>query len=91
VQVGLDRRQGDVHDCHVEDDHELGGHDQGEGKPSFSVLDGSHSCSKLPAHVNAIHCTMVFVDTLVLGARCEAYCRRRATPDTKVATNTIVQ
>jgi hypothetical protein len=43
VEVGLDRRQGDVHDCHVEDDHELGGHDQGQGKPSPSVLEGSHT------------------------------------------------
>src|SRR5262249_7368235 len=43
VEVGLDRRQGDVHDCYVEDDHELGGHDQGQGKPSPSVLEGSHT------------------------------------------------
>src|SRR5262249_52461483 len=94
VEVGLDRREGDVHDRHVEDDHELGGNDQGQGKPSSSVLEGRHTTlqsrkpntnrfpsfyasgiyvtraeSKLRAYVNAIYCTMVFVDTLVSGAR----------------------
>jgi hypothetical protein len=33
VKVGLDRGQGDVHDRHVEDDHELGGDDERKGEP----------------------------------------------------------
>ena len=33
AEVDLDRRQRDVHDCDVEDHHELCGHDQREGGP----------------------------------------------------------
>jgi hypothetical protein len=34
VEVGLDRRQRNVHDCHVEDDHELCDDDQTERPPA---------------------------------------------------------
>src|SRR2546422_654094 len=43
VEVGLDRRQRDVHDRHVEDDHELGGNDHRQGEPAFPGIEGSHS------------------------------------------------
>jgi hypothetical protein len=33
--------------------------------------------SKIRVHANAIYCTMVFVDTLVFGARCEGAGRGR--------------
>ncbi len=42
VQVGLDRRQRDVHDGDVEHDHELGGHDEGEDEPALTRIEGSH-------------------------------------------------
>ena len=38
VEVGLDRRQRDVDDRDVEDDHELGRHEDGEAKPSATIL-----------------------------------------------------
>jgi hypothetical protein len=34
VEVGLDRRQCDVHDRHVEDDHELSGDEDRQGDPA---------------------------------------------------------
>ena len=37
VEIRLDRRQGDVHDCDVEDDHELGGDDHREPEPAPAV------------------------------------------------------
>src|SRR2546430_2308317 len=42
VRPAPERKPGAVHDRHVEYDHELGGHDQGQGKPPFPVLEGSH-------------------------------------------------
>jgi hypothetical protein len=30
VKIGLDRGERDVHDRHIQDDHELGGQDQGK-------------------------------------------------------------
>jgi hypothetical protein len=40
VQVGLDRRQGDVHDRRVEDDHELRQADEAEDEPGVDVATG---------------------------------------------------
>ena len=49
AEVGLDRRQRDVHDGDVEDDHELCGHDEGQGAPAplrpSSHIQGTHLSS----------------------------------------------
>src|SRR5207247_9706965 len=42
IEVGLDRWKCDVHDRHVQDDHELGRHDQGQGEPRFARVELSH-------------------------------------------------
>ncbi len=41
VKIGLDRGERDVHDRHIEDDHELGRDDQGEGAPAPALSFGS--------------------------------------------------
>ena len=46
VQVGLDRRQRDVHDRDVEHDHELGGDDHREREPAPAIL--ASDCRAVP-------------------------------------------
>ena len=41
-EVGLRRREGDVHDGDVEDDHELGERDRGQDEPAARVLGFGH-------------------------------------------------
>ena len=41
MQVGLDRRERDVHDRHVENDHELGGDDEGQSGPTGRLAEAT--------------------------------------------------
>src|SRR5262249_7088338 len=52
VEIGADRRKRDVHDCDVEDDHELRRHDERQREPLPAILASIRGlCPNLCAHL----------------------------------------